>query len=34
MSEAPTVQIQPLHLTIHSGTLMLVTDREGGITGE
>ncbi|MGH2461248.1 MAG: glycogen debranching N-terminal domain-containing protein, partial [Chloroflexota bacterium] len=30
----PTIQIQPLQLTIHSGTAMLVTDREGWVRGE
>lgn len=33
MPEAPGIQIQPLQITIHSGTIMMVTDREGWIRG-
>lgn len=33
MREGPTIQIEPLRMTIHSGRAMLVTDHEGWIGG-
>lgn len=34
MRETSPIQIQPLKLTIHNGSAMLVTDREGWVHGE
>jgi len=34
VQKTPAIQVQPLHLTIHRGGVMLVTDREGWIADE